>query len=225
MASPADAQRTDVRTKETVQRATLLAAVLASFAAYHGLNVHREPLHILALPIDAAIPMIPALSVPYLLYIPFLFFTAAHGVMATKEWKRVGASFIIVQLVACAIYYSYQTHVPRPAIAGDDVFSDLVRFIYSSDRPYNTFPSLHVAHSTVALYWWRRSYRRWFPAAAILTALIYVATVSLKQHYVVDVPSGALLAVAGIWAARLAFPDKTEKKPTGGTADQGKTSQ
>lgn len=205
-----------VAKKELIARAGLVAAVFASFAAYHGLNVHREPLHILALPIDAAIPMWTALSVPYLLYIPFLFFTAVHGVMATKDWKRVGSSIVIVQLVACAIYYFYQTHVPRPAVTGTDVFSDLVRFIYASDQPYNTFPSLHVAHSTVCLYWWRRLYPKWFPAAFVLTALIYVATVSLKQHYVVDIPSGALLAAAGVWAAWRAFPEKEKTAPMKG---------
>lgn len=214
-----------VAKRELLTRAALLAAVFASFAAYHGLNVHREPLHVLALPIDAAIPLLPALSVPYLLYLPFLFFTAVHGVMATKEWKRVGTSLIIVQLVACVIYYFYQTHVPRPAVIGTDVFSDLVRFIYASDQPYNTFPSLHVAHSTVSLYWWRRLYPKWFPAAFVLTALIYVATVSLKQHYVVDLPSGALLAAAGIWVARRAFPGKEKaaqaKGGVGGPAVSG----
>lgn len=209
--------------KETFARAALLAAVFASFAAYHGLNVHREPLHILALPIDAAIPMWKALSVPYLLYVPFLFFTAIHGIAATKEWKRVGVSMIFVQLVASAIYFFYQTHVPRPDVVGDDVFSALVRFIYSSDQPYNTFPSLHVALSTVCLYWWRRLYPKWFPAALVLTGLIYVATVSLKQHYVVDIPSGALLAVAGIWMALQAFPGKEKAAPVkgGGAAVSG----
>lgn len=205
-----------VRKKETFARAALLAVVFAAFAAYHGLNVHREPLHVLALPIDAAIPMWKALSVPYLLYVPYLFFTAIHGIATTKEWKRVGASIIFVQLVASVVYLFYQTHVPRPDVVGDDVFSALVRFIYSSDQPYNTFPSLHVAHSTVCLYWWRRLYPKWFPAALVLTGMIYVATVSLKQHYVVDIPSGALLAVAGIWVAQRAFPRKEKTAPVKG---------
>lgn len=201
------------------KRAALLVAVFAAFAAYHGLNVHREPLHILALPVDAMIPMWTWLSVPYLLYIPFLFFTAAHGIMATREWKRVGASLIIVQLVASVIYYFYQTHVPRPAVLGTDVFSDLVRFIYSSDQPYNTFPSLHVAHSTVCAWWWRRLYPKWFAPALVLTALIYVATVSLKQHYVVDVPAGALLAAGGVWLAYRLFPEHEKAAPAKGGAN------
>ena len=203
------------------KRAGLLVAVFAAFAAYHGLNVHREPLHILALPVDAMIPLWTWLSVPYLMYIPLLFFTAVHGILATRDWKRVGTSIIIVQLVACVIYYAYQTHVPRPAITGSDVFSDLVRFIYASDQPYNTFPSLHVAHSTVAAWWWRRLYPKWFPAALVLTALIYVATVSLKQHFVVDVPAGALLAAGGIWAAFKLFPANEKTAPAkGGAAAQ-----
>ena len=200
-------------TDETAKRIALLVAVFTSFGAYHLLNVPRESLHLMATAFDRSLPLIPAFSVPYLLYFPYLFFTAGDGILRSAEWKRVGLSILLVQLIACAIYAAFQSYVPRPDVTGTDIFSTLLRFIYSSDRPYNTFPSLHTAHSVVSLYWWRRLYPRWFGAATALTALILLATVFLKQHVVVDVASGIVLAAAGIAISERVFPKKEKAAP------------
>ncbi|MEY4744603.1 MAG: hypothetical protein RL272_548 [Candidatus Parcubacteria bacterium] len=192
--------------RDRASRIAALAAVFAGFGAYHLLNVRRDPLHVMALPLDWLIPLVPAFSIPYLLYLPYLFFTAAYGILATDQWKRVTASFLVAQIAACVAYVAYQTHVPRPAVPDDALFGNLLRFIYSYDQPYNTFPSLHAAHSLISLYWWRRMNVRWFRAAAALTALILLSTVLLKQHVLLDVSAGAALAAAAIIAAEKMFP-------------------
>src|SRR5512135_2728182 len=112
---PMGVRISDIRWKGIAPRLAALAAVFAAFGAYHLLNVRRFPLHDLALPLDWSIPIIPAFSVPYLLYLPYLFFTVTYGIVATAEWKRVAVSVLVVQVAACAVYFLYQTHVPRPA--------------------------------------------------------------------------------------------------------------
>jgi membrane-associated phospholipid phosphatase len=61
------------------------------------------------------------------------------------------------------------------------------------------FPSLHTAHTTVVLAWAAR-WRRWAFLAFLPIALgLYVSTVYLRMHYVVDVAAGfatAALAIA-----------------------------
>ncbi|MFI5345988.1 MAG: phosphatase PAP2 family protein [Elusimicrobiota bacterium] len=61
------------------------------------------------------------------------------------------------------------------------------------------FPSFHVAWSVLVTYAALPD-RRLFRAAAAWNALVIASTVILGWHYVVDVPSGILLAVLGLWA-------------------------
>ena len=101
-------------------------------------------------------------------------------------------------LVSYAVYFFLQTEVIRPAVAGTDLLSRMIRDVYAGDNPYNDFPSLHTSLSTIiAIHWWRTD-RRLGIIAAAWTALIVASTVFVKQHYVADVASGLLLA----WGAR-----------------------
>jgi len=69
-----------------------------------------------------------------------------------------------------------------------------LRLLYSSDPPYNCFPSLHVAHSFVSALACFHVHRRLGAIATISAALVAVSTLFTKQHYVLDVVVGALLA-------------------------------
>jgi membrane-associated phospholipid phosphatase len=68
------------------------------------------------------------------------------------------------------------------------------------------FPSLHTAHTTVALAYARRFHRVAFLAFLPIALGLYVSTVYLRMHYVVDVAAGfatAALAIAlGPWVNR-----------------------
>ena len=69
-----------------------------------------------------------------------------------------------------------------------------LRFLYQADPPYNCFPSLHVAHSFVsALACWR-VHRGVGIAATFCAALVGLSTLYTKQHYILDVLAGILLA-------------------------------
>jgi membrane-associated phospholipid phosphatase len=82
----------------------------------------------------------------------------------------------------------------RPSFVPQGFSDGLLQWIYEVDTGWNAFPSLHVGHSTlVALLCWK--YRRsLFPVAAAGSLLISASTVLIKQHYVVDIPGGILLA-------------------------------
>lgn len=61
------------------------------------------------------------------------------------------------------------------------------------------FPSLHTAHTTVVLVFARR-FRRWAFLGYLPIALgLYVSTVYLRMHYVVDVAAGFATAAAAVW--------------------------
>ena len=97
----------------------------------------------------------------------------------------------------------------RPSyVPGTDIFAQLVRMIYRSDTPMNVCPSIHVFNSvTLMLAYYRSAIfdaprRRWMrPAAMVLCVSISLSTILLKQHSVIDVVFGLLLALLLDYAA------------------------
>ena len=88
-------------------------------------------------------------------------------------------------------------------VPGNDIFSKAVQSLYRTDTPMNVCPSIHVFNSvTLMLAYYRTrcfdaSRLRWMrPAAAVLCVSIALSTMLLKQHSVIDVVFGMLLAFA-----------------------------
>ena len=69
------------------------------------------------------------------------------------------------------------------------------------DKPYNHFPSLHVAFSWLAVHASQVS-RRTRVGLAVLAVGISVSTLFVKQHYIADVLYGFGLAWTAWWLAR-----------------------
>ena len=74
----------------------------------------------------------------------------------------------------------------------DNIFTDMVRFLYSIDTPTNVLPSIHVYNSIAAFIAIARckalkNNRLVVGGTFILTVSIVAATMFLKQHTIVDV--------------------------------------
>jgi membrane-associated phospholipid phosphatase len=104
-------------------------------------------------------------------------------------------AYLAVWLTAYACFLAYPTVAPRPAsVAGSGFVAWGLRFLYAADPPFNCFPSLHVAHSFVSALTCRIVNRGVGIAALASAALVGAATLFTKQHYVLDVLAGVLLA-------------------------------
>lgn len=73
----------------------------------------------------------------------------------------------------------------------DNIFIRLVQFVYKNDTPTNVLPSIHVYNSLAAFMAIKRSklarkQKGWAWGTGILTVLIILATVFLKQHSMFD---------------------------------------
>jgi membrane-associated phospholipid phosphatase len=185
-------------TDQLIFRGGLAALVAMSFGVYGLLNRRHERVHVLISSIDRKIPFLPAFSVPYLLYLPYLFFIVIYGIMASPFWTDIAASVLVVQFAAAAVYSLHQTHVPRPKIEGGDIFSRLTAFIYRNDEPYCAFPSLHVAYSMLCCYWSFILFPAAVPLFLALTVAIIASTLFLKQHVIADVVGGASVAALSL---------------------------
>lgn len=146
-------------------------------------------------PVDAYIPFVPAFVFAYLLYYPWLLLPALV-IRRRDGFFRALLAYVIMQVLAICVYLVFPSRMLRPEIGGlpDGLVTDLITWVYRTDRGWNLFPSLHVAHSSLGamLCWMHR--RKAFPLALLGALLIAASTVLIKQHYVIDIPAGVLLA-------------------------------
>ena len=162
--------------------------------------------------LDDLIPFCKYAVVPYVMWFPWIPFTLFYIL-----WHAPRADFwrLCLPLFAgMTLSLLFYVMVPnglalRPhSVPGSDFFAEAVRALYRHDTPTNVFPSIHVSNSvTLMLAYYRCSCfdaprRRWMrPAAAVLCLAITLSTMLLKQHSVIDVVFGILLALALDYAA------------------------
>ena len=88
----------------------------------------------------------------------------------------------------------------RPeVISGNGIIDKMVKGIYNNDTPTNVFPSIHVYNSIVvyvAIFKsdFRNKYKALNVLCFVLSVLIIMSTVFLKQHSIVDVVGAFLMA-------------------------------
>ena len=162
--------------------------------------------------------------IPYLLW-----FVAVAGILVytllfdIKSFRRFMWFIILTYSAAILIYLLFPTcQQLRPeAFARDNVFTCFLGWFYTFDTNTNVCPSIHVlgAVAVLATAWHARglSTPAWRGALTVLTVLICLSTVFLKQHSALDV--AAALPLCAI-AYRLVFLRPAE--PVGQRAGKGK---
>lgn len=163
----------------------------------------------LALGLDAAIPFLPWMVVPYAS--SGLFFTLLFFAVRTQEELRVASRRLL--LATCIASLVFVIMPARFGYARPEVdsffFAALFRWLALVDLPYNQFPSLHVAYCVI--FWLvfkplcRGALRM---ALAGWLVLVGASTVFTWQHHLADVGGGLLL---GILVARLVRPGATRR--------------
>ncbi len=144
--------------------------------------------------LDEYIPFCEYFIIPY--YLWFIFVVAVWVFLCLKDRKEFYQfiSMLYIGMTSCLLIYTLfpNGQTLRVPIDPDKNFcSWLVWNLHQSDTSTNVFPSLHVYNSlvcTIALL--KSKHTKNVPVlragAVILTALICLATVFLKQHSFVD---------------------------------------
>lgn len=153
------------------------------------------PMHVPELALDRLVPLQPAWA---LVYGSVYFFLIVLPVLLVRQREHIRGTvraYLMVWLVAYVCFLAYPTVAPR----GEDVDGEGfgfwgLRLLYSSDPPYNCFPSIHVAHSFVSALTIHRVHRGVGIAALIGASLVGLSTLLTKQHYIADVIAGIFLA-------------------------------
>lgn len=159
-------------------------------------------------PIDSMIPVIPAFIVIY--WGAYLFWVVGYCTIARSGRKaclELVAADIIAKLICFLIFMILPTTAVRPEVAGSDVFSRALQVLYTIDPADNYFPSIHCLESWACF---RGVCRKGSSAKTttrgiyfLAAVLVFLSTLFLRQHMIVDVIGGVLVFEVGMLIGRL----------------------
>jgi len=161
------------------------------FLLERGLKLSYHPVHC---SLDDTIPFCEYFLIPYYFWFVYLIGMFVYTLLEDTEcFRRLMVFIMITYTVTCVIYLIYPTcQELRPTIfLRDNVWMNVVKFLYVFDTNTNVCPSIHVIGSLAVLFasWhtprfhclkWQMFF--WFSAI-----LICLSTVFLKQHSVIDI--------------------------------------
>lgn len=181
-------------------RAVLLATIVHG-VVYSAANhwPSRTPRLLTMTAFDQAVPFLPFTVFPYVSAYPFVF-VAFLSLRRQSSQVRFLEVFISCVVVAGFIHWAMPTSYPRelyPLLETHDWPSrTMLSIVRQFDTPSSCLPSLHVATAVCSALLVRRERPRLFFAYLAWALGIIVSTLTTKQHYLVDVISGAALALA-----------------------------
>jgi protein-tyrosine phosphatase/membrane-associated phospholipid phosphatase len=145
---------------------------------------------------ERQIPLIPLLIIPYMSI--DLFFVGAPFLFKQKEeLQRFGKRIAFVIVTGCCFFLIMPLEYAFPREVPDSWLGPVFQFLYSFDRPYNLFPSLHIGLRTLLALAYAKHARgtvlRW--SLHIWFSLIGFSTVFTHQHHIVDIIGGFILAI------------------------------
>lgn len=159
------------------------------------------PRHIMYSRVDDLIPFVKEFVIAYYFWFAYMAMGFVYlGIASKTDFYRMELFLALGMSVSFVIFMLYpNAQFTRPNVPGNDVFSVLVNFIYTHDGTNNVFPSIHVCNSIgVHLALVNSSklkdktvVKRLSFAAALA---ICASTVFIKQHSIIDVAGGAILA-------------------------------
>ena len=152
--------------------------------------------------LDDIIPFCEWFVIPYLLWFVYI-----AGIMAfilftsRKEFYEASAYMFLgmgICLFICTVWPNGQ-NLRIDEFTRDNICTSIMKIVYSTDTSTNVFPSIHAYNSVGAAILVYKSkilskYNWLKISSVILSALIVMSTVFLKQHSIMDVFGALILA-------------------------------
>lgn len=161
--------------------------------------------------IDEKIPFIPQFIWIYHSIVPVIALTAILLFQKREIFLGLVFSIIFAGIFMCLSYIAFPSFYPREMLVDSSTLTGwLIEITRSIDGPHNTFPSGHVTFAWLLVFFVGLSqYTRkhlWIQGVYFFWAtLLTISTLTLKQHFIVDVFSGIVLATATYFLARKLF--------------------
>ncbi len=158
-------------------------------------------------PLDDIIPFCEYFVIPYvgwyLLIVVSLIYFALYNV---KNFIGLQKFIIVTQMVAILIYIVFPNRQDlRPDVfVRDNIFTDIVKLLYTFDTSTNVCPSLHVAYSIgIASTWLKEKSASCLTktVVSVFCLLVCLSVVFVKQHSVVDIFAAIPLCILAEYIA------------------------
>jgi membrane-associated phospholipid phosphatase len=146
------------------------------------------------------IPFVPLMVIPYM-SIDGFFVTAPFLCKNRRELSVFTRRITLAILAAgtCFLIMPLELAVERPPLEG--WLGAAFGWFFVTDKPYNLFPSLHIALRTILADVFARHTRGiWTIASHVWFSLIGFSTLLTYQHHVIDVVGGFVLAALCFYA-------------------------
>lgn len=169
---------------------------------FFALENRQASYHIISLAIDRKIPFCELFVIPYFLW--FFYVSVTFVILCFKdkaESERLATFLSVGMSVFLLVSFIYPNGLDiRPkSFARDNIFVDMVKYLYTVDTSTNVVPSIHVYNSIAIMISVNKS--RLFENRRLSKLLmnllgvsIILSTVFIKQHSMLDVMVAFLLA-------------------------------
>jgi len=183
-------------------RDLLFIITIGTFLLYFPVEARKKTDRLIKIPLDNKIPLIPIFVIPYVIFFPYVFGTVLGSYLSGDiNFNILAASLIIVSLVTSLIYLEFPSAIIRPAFRATGKLLRTIKFIQKIDNPNNVFPSNHVAYSLVTTIYLAGALPQFAPLFWFCFMIIGASTVLIKQHYIIDVPAGVIVALLSWFVA------------------------
>lgn len=155
--------------------------------------------------LDDMIPFCEYFIIPYvgwyLLIAGSLLYFALYNPV---NFKKMNAFIIITMLIAMAIYIVFPNRQDlRPeTFARDNIFTDIIKLLYTYDTNTGVCPSIHVAYSIGIASTWLKEKSASFLCKTLITIfcfLVCISVVFVKQHSVIDIFAAIPICILAEW--------------------------
>ena len=194
---------TGTRIKRVIPVALYTVFYLLCFSYLENRHVRY---HIIDSSLDDKIPFCEYFIIPYLLWFIYIAVTVGYFLFfnenTTEFWSLILNLAIGMTLFLIVSYvYPNGLNIRPTEFSNDSIFTRMVQFLYRTDTPTNVLPSIHVYNSVAAfsaIHTCKKlqKHKGIRIGAFILTTLIILSTMFLKQHSIADVATGITCAVA-----------------------------
>ena len=174
--------------------------------------------HVIHTDFDEMIPFCEFFIVPYLLWFFYIVLVPLYFIFLNdnkREYYQLTFNLMMGMTVFLIVSYIYPNiqHLRPTQFARDNIFTSMVQILYSKDTPTNILPSIHVfnslaIHMAITHCEKLRNRKVVCRFSLILTILIILSTMFLKQHSVIDVCLGCTMALFGFL---LFYPQRETK--------------
>jgi membrane-associated phospholipid phosphatase len=182
-------------TRKTLGLILLVTFYTVGYLVINRLNDYRNHYYDVSLWFEKDIPFVPSAIIGY----SFVFVLVALLYLLIDNMPDVWdvcIRFFNMSLLCFIIFLIFPVRMDlRPEVTmANNWIMELVSFYFWLDHPYNLFPSMHLSASFFSAFYCMRKGRIIGWIAMTMAVIVGVSVVFLKQHYILDVVAGFIVA-------------------------------